>query len=64
MDNIFLEDLWNKVLNKLPDDALRKLNDLKEEDINQKNIYKIIRESGINFEQILFSKEANGKVEQ
>ena len=64
MDNIFLEDLWNKVLNKLPDDALRKLNDLKEEDINQKNIYKIIRESGINFEQILFNKEANGKVEQ
>ena len=64
MDNIFLEDLWNKVLNKLPDDALRKLNGLKEEDINQENIYNIIRESGINFEQILFSKEANGKVEQ
>ena len=64
MDNIFLEDLWNKVLNKLPDDALRKLNDLKEEDINQENIYKIIRESGIDFEQILFNKEANGKVEQ
>ncbi|MBR2659340.1 hypothetical protein IKD60_01120 [Candidatus Saccharibacteria bacterium] len=61
-----MEDrLWQKILDKLPEEALEKLNNLSEETVSSEQIVQILAESGIDFtslvEEVKMEEQQNGK---
>ena len=57
-----LDEKWDKIVDSLPQDALKKLMDLPEDQITSDKLIEIINESGIDLEAILSNKEDDGKV--
>ena len=56
LNNIF-DQKWDQILDALPDDALQKLKDLPESEIDAQKIYRILSESGVDLAKILSEKE-------
>ena len=56
LNNIF-DQKWDQILDALPDDALQKLKDLPESEIDAQKIYQILSESGVDLAKILSEKE-------
>lgn len=57
MDNEMLDEIWDEILEALPNSALEKLKNLPESKISQSTIYRIIEESGVDVKEIIEKKE-------
>ena len=47
------EKLWNKILDKLPEESLRELDSLSEEEVTDAKIKEIVEKSGIDLNAII-----------
>ena len=64
MDNEMLDEIWDEILEALPNSALEKLKNLPESKISQSTIYRIIEEGGVDVKEIIERKrQLNGKIE-